>query len=787
MKRIGLSILAMTAAVLTFAAEQVTFVRGKVAERGSNHAVEFANVLAYDAGRKIAASCPTDEKGEFRLEIKKSGEYKVLVSFIGYKDKVLEIKCEGKEINLGRIVIEPGKEEIAGAGIEAKALIRREIDRVIYDVEADPDAAKMNMAAFMSKIPGLATSSRNGNLEYKGLSMGNILIDDEENFLINKSRQYPMSFIKANYMSSIELVMPNSPEYNNKQPILIIRLKDKLPYGVAGQLSGTGSTLNRYSGSPDLVFNTPIVGVGLSYDYNWSKSPELTDRTLRTLFDENGNTLSTLESETVSSDRSNGHKIGLVLSRPFLKDKLNVKVSMNATRSEDVSWSSTESLTTLADGSTSSITSAAENRSTSPFRINGGMDVRYEIRKGLRATAKYTFRNNSSNRINTITETPGGEYINTVNKVQQEHNASLVLEFNNRKKNKNRWNAKVFTGYMFRDYFDEDFYGRTGKTGGMDYTQGVAYARVNGMKGFLKNRILTFLTLNIENVNNKGVDKSTGNSLDYNDFRVSPSISVNGRITQKQILGISYNFSARRPNPDQLNPYIDDSNPYNVKVGNPNLRGEFTHNISGNYSIYKQFKWWDKFDLNVGYSITPNAIESISTTSVENITTTTYENIGKRDALHATLNMNFVPVKNLSVHLSIDGARNTYSISDKESNSFWSFGVRESLSWRLPWFTLTQRMNLTPYGLSAQSKDQKLVPDLSMSVSRYWDKYKFGVSIDGGDLLHGRSDNMATRVGTNFIQNIWKQRLGRSLSIRAYWRFGKFKNQDGIKHESYDM
>ena len=374
-----------------------------------------------------------------------------------------------------------------------------------------------------------------------------------------------------------------------------------------------------------------------------------------------------------------------------------------------------------------------------------------------------------------------------MDKVQQEHNASLVLEFNNRKKNKNRWNAKVFTGYMFRDYFDEDFYGRTGKTGGMDYTQGVAYARVNGMKGFLKNRILTFLTLNIENVNNKGVDKSTGNSLDYNDFRVSPSISVNGRITQKQILGISYNFSARRPNPDQLNPYIDDSNPYNVKVGNPNLRGEFTHNISGNYSIYKQFKWWDKFDLNVGYSITPNAIESISTTSVENITTTTYENIGKRDALYATLNMNFVPVKKLSVHLSIDGARNTYSISDKESNSFWSFGVRESLSWSLPWFTLTQRMSLTPYGLSAQSKDLKLVPDLSLSISKYWDKYKFGVSIDGGDLLHGRSDNMATRVGTNFIQNIWKQRLGRSLSIRAYWRFGKFKNQDGIKHESYDM
>ena len=74
-----------------------------------------------------------------------------------------------------------------------------------------------------------------------------------------------------------------------------------------------------------------------------------------------------------------------------------------------------------------------------------------------------------------------------------------------------------------------------------------------------------------------------------------------------------------------------------------------------------------------------------------------------------------------------------------------------------------------------------------MSVSRYWDKYKFGVSIDGGDLLHGRTKNIATRIGTNFIQNIWRQRLGRSMSIRVYWRFGKFREQEGVKHESYDM
>ena len=786
MKRIVLSILAMIAAVLTFAAEQVTFVRGKVAEKGSNHAVEFANVLAYDAGRKIAASCPTDEKGEFRLEIKKNGEYKVLVSFIGYKDKVIEIKCEGKEINLGRIVIEPGKEEIAGAGIEAKALIRREIDRVIYDVEADPDAAKMNMAAFMSKIPGLATSSRNGNLEYKGLSMENILIDNEENFLINKKRQYPMSFIKANYMSSIELVMPNSPEYNNKQPILVIHLKKKLPYGVAGQLTGTGSTLNRYSGSPDLVFNTPVVGVGLSYDYNWSKSPELTDRTLRTLFDENGNTLSTLESETVSSDRSNGHKIGLVLSRPFLKDKLNVKVSMNATRSEDVSWSSTQSLTTLADGSTNAITSAAENRSTSPFRINGGMTARYRLSNGIFA-ASYTFLNNSSERISNITETPGGLFRNETNKIQQEHNAKFTLSLLSKRSSRTKWFFGARAGYMYRDYFDEDFYGRSGKTGGMDYTQGVAYLGTEYGHYFFKKRLVLSAYIKLENTRNRGIDKGTGTSLDYDDFKISPTVSAGGTIAKKHRLNLNYNFSSRRPRPEQLNPYIDDNDPYNIRVGNPQLKGEFTHNLFGGYNIDRLLSWWSDLKIDAGYAITPNAIERISTTDNYNVTTTTFNNIGSRESIYVNLAVSFNPMKSLDLSARISESYNSYKISGKELNSFWAFSVSQSMSLRLKWCTISQSLNIDPFDRSAQSKDLKLVPDLSLSVSRYWEKYKFGVSVDGSDLLHGRSDNMATRVGTNFIQNIWKQRLGRSLSIRAYWRFGKFKNQEGVKHESYDM
>ena len=83
--------------------------------------------------------------------------------------------------------------------------------------------------------------------------------------MINAGRQYPMNFIRASYMSKIELVLPGSPEYNNDKPILLITLDEPLPLGFAGKLSGSADTKGTYSPGIDLVGNTPWIGIGVNY------------------------------------------------------------------------------------------------------------------------------------------------------------------------------------------------------------------------------------------------------------------------------------------------------------------------------------------------------------------------------------------------------------------------------------------------------------------------------------------------------------------------------------------
>ena len=198
-------------------------------------------------------------------------------------------------------------------------------------------------------------------------------------------------------------------------------------------------------------------------------------------------------------------------------------------------------------------------------------------------------------------------------------------------------------------------------------------------------------------------------------------------------------------------------------------------------------KWWKTLELSGRWSLTPDAIESLSTVDRQNITTTTFANIGRRDVLGIGLRASFNPVKILTINLSADARRHSYSISQGDSNAFWSFNARQDLNLKLKWFSISQDFALTPYGLSSQSKNLRMNPVLNLSISKYWSRILLGASLQANDLLHGRSDNTATTFGTGFLQHLYRQRFGRNVSIRIYWRFGAFKQPSAVQHESYDI
>ena len=191
--------------------------------------------------------------------------------------------------------------------------------------------------------------------------------------------------------------------------------------------------------------------------------------------------------------------------------------------------------------------------------------------------------------------------------------------------------------------------------------------------------------------------------------------------------------------------------------------------------------------MNADYSITPNSIEIVSKVNGNNVRTTSYENIGEHSVLSVSLSGVFRPVKIFNINFKASYNRAHYQVSRNESNNISTFSLTQSASLNMKFAYLSQSLIIYPAGLSAQSKSLRPEPLMDVSISRDWDKAHIGGTIGVEDALHSRSHRRSTLSSKDFLQESWIQRTGRMIYISVYWRIGKFKQTETVKHTSYDL
>ncbi|MBK7407087.1 MAG: TonB-dependent receptor [Saprospirales bacterium] len=68
-----------------------------------------------------------------------------------------------------------------------------------------------------------------------------------------------------------------------------------------------------------------------------------------------------------------------------------------------------------------------------------------------------------------------------------------------------------------------------------------------------------------------------------------PSLRANYEFTSTRHLEFDYETSVREPSLEQLQPIVDNSDPLNSYIGNPNLRPEYSHNLSLRFMSFSSF------------------------------------------------------------------------------------------------------------------------------------------------------------------------------------------------------
>jgi hypothetical protein len=154
-----------------------------------------------------------------------------------------------------------------------------------------------------------------------------------------------------------------------------------------------------------------------------------------------------------------------------------------------------------------------------------------------------------------------------------------------------------------------------------------------------------------------GVQQST---LESNSFRAAtgkdsltrqsyvnffPTANFNFTPARSKNLRFSYNGRTNQPSVSQLQNVPDVTDTLNIRIGNPNLKQEFTHNVNINFNTFNILTY-RLIAANLNFSTTENRIvNSITTRGPQQITT--YENVDGyyRGSTFVTLGLPFKSMK----------------------------------------------------------------------------------------------------------------------------------------------
>ncbi|WP_316792923.1 outer membrane beta-barrel family protein [Pedobacter frigoris] len=140
--------------------------------------------------------------------------------------------------------------------------------------------------------------------------------------------------------------------------------------------------------------------------------------------------------------------------------------------------------------------------------------------------------------------------------------------------------------------------------------------QVGATLSYTHEKINIRLGSNATNVNFKQFDAYTNKTYKRTFINWNPNASFNYRLKQQEGININYYGYTSQPTIDQIQPIRENTDPQNIRLGNPDLKPSFSNGFRLNYNLYKilseQSIW-----ASAGYNFTANPITSNRITDPE--------------------------------------------------------------------------------------------------------------------------------------------------------------------------
>ena len=715
---------------------------------------------------KAVAMGTTDTDGRFNLQIKRKGDYLLMITSIGRTPIVKPFTVGAdKRIDLGTLLIAESAQSLDDVVVAIqKPLIKMDGETIAYSVSDDPDAKTNTLIEMLRKVP-MVTVDGEDNIQVNGSSNFQIYMNGSPSPMLSGNPKEVLKVIPAQMIKRIEVLANPGAKYDAEGVGGILNFITDVQQGMEG-----------YTGT---------VGVR-------------------------------------TGDRMNGGSAYVMMQ----KDKLTLSVNASAMHMNTPTMEMSQSRDNLQDGSSMLTTSTTDGGSNMIF---GTVDASYAIDQHNTLSASVSVMSmNSDNDVESLTKAPGSEYTQVNDNKMKSTSVNASLDYQHTYSDDPRHSliaayrfstqpreTDANTTYSLADMPD---YARVDKNNMMEHTLQFDYTQPLGEKSTFEAggkyvwRESTSLSdlLDYENRNAIGAlygtyshsfgqltvkgglryeftsqdvkyNKGNGDdfSLTYNNLVPNLTLSLAPSMTQN--LSLSYNMRISRPGISVLNPYKNTQNLYFVSYGNPNLDVETSHNTQLTYSYFTP-----KVMVNASlrYAYQDNGIEQYSFLQ-DDVLYSTYANIGQRQ--NTTLSLFSTLSLTPSTRLTLNSNTSYVDLRASQmgySNSGWQQMLMANLQQTLPWdIKLSAMYMFNSPSISLQGTSASMNMHM-LGLSKTLLNDRLSLSLNTVNPFHSTMTMKTTTEGDGYTSTMTSKVSMSSIIASATYRFGDLKMKQQQTHRT---
>ena len=769
-------------------------VTGIIIDSADNLPINLATVNLMDPKTgKTLFSVLTNADGKFECRMPVY-DFTLRLTHIGYFPKSILVSFGGaapeNKKELGKITLSLIPRELTGVIVTAvKPVIKQDIDRITYNVQADPESKSNDALEMLRKVP-LVTVDGNDVIQLKGSGNFQIFINGKPSALMTNNPSDALKSMPAATILKIEVITVPPSKYDAEGIAGIINIitLQKNEGGYTGSIFGRWNSVFGERGSVSFSLKEGKLGLntllGLGYQplrsagaesqlINFSPASNLTQTGQNINGAPFNNGQATLSYEPDS--------LQLLTATFDFFDRDNIRNTFRNSQYFSPPDSLVQSYT---------INNTGKNL-VRAFDIGANYQWSFARQKDELLTLSYQYSFASNDQHNLIISSDGLNY--TGSAYNQQNNASsktqtVQLDF---VKPRRAWIIEAGTKAIFRTNYS----GFGGEN--LDKLTGLFVVDSLSSNQFAYRQdvysIYNSYQLSQPDWIFKGGLRLEGtvvqSSFPVNQEYLNPvpnlSIQRNSKTMGSFTLGITERI--QRPGIQQLNPFVDRSNPGFIVTGNPGLRPVINHIVELGYSRS------DKGHLNVSlnYAIAGNTIQNVTSLISDTVSETTYLNVGKTRSAGINLSaiypltdqLNFNINGQLS-HLWISGVYNSEFYQNQGDqgnlNTFLRYTIRQDL-------IVAFNVGYFSGSIFLQGKSSDYLFN-SLNMIKDFFRKKASLSITVYDPFRKFNTYNSDIKTPDFLQTSSSEYFYRNIRVAFNYKFGRLNssiktNHRGIKND----